>query len=189
MYQAECAPKWVRGAVVYVPGFGRQSITLTYLPQFHLPVDDHHRPPHCGCGCQWHQGCVAACPEMICACADLPAQTSTLRVRPLFASVCWALSDLFRLSAACYQIPIGIQVSLRCCRHNLVRALTRVAQFIWAFILGIGLILLPESPRWLIMKGKEDKAQRSLSRLLQQPVESEAVTVSHPHLYPQLNRH
>merc|ERR1712230_301676 len=60
-------------------------------------------------------------------------------------------------SEACYQIPIGIQ-------------------FIWAFILGIGLILLPESPRWLIMKGKEDKAQRSLSRLLQQPVESEAVT-------------
>ncbi len=38
-------------------------------------------------------------------------------------------------------------------------------QFAWAIILCGGLCFLPETPRWLIMKGKDEKAARSFSRL------------------------
>ncbi|GAA5988498.1 hypothetical protein JCM10908_003589 [Rhodotorula pacifica] len=59
-------------------------------------------------------------------------------------------------SASCYQIPIGIQ-------------------FIWAAILGAGLFVLPESPRWLVVKGHDEKARRALARLFRLPVESPVV--------------
>ncbi|BGP57312.1 hypothetical protein JCM8202_001686 [Rhodotorula sphaerocarpa] len=56
-----------------------------------------------------------------------------------------------------YAIPIGIQ-------------------FAWAFILAGGLAMLPESPRYLIAAGKDEAAQRALSRILQSPPDSEAVS-------------
>ena len=59
-------------------------------------------------------------------------------------------------NANCFRIPIGIQ-------------------FVWAAILATGLALFPESPRYLIMKGHEEKAQRALSRILGQPVDSPEV--------------
>ncbi|GAA5959624.1 hypothetical protein JCM8115_001270 [Rhodotorula mucilaginosa] len=59
-------------------------------------------------------------------------------------------------NASCYQIPIGIQ-------------------FVWAAILGGGLFALPESPRWLVLKGHDEKARRSLARLFRLPVESPVV--------------
>ena len=57
---------------------------------------------------------------------------------------------------ACFRIPIGIQ-------------------FAWAAILATGLAIFPESPRYLIMKGHEEKAQRALSRILGAPVDSPEV--------------
>lgn len=59
-------------------------------------------------------------------------------------------------SEACYRIPIGIQ-------------------FIWAAILSGGLFFLPESPRYLILKGRDDEARRSLGRLLATAPDSEEV--------------
>lgn len=56
-----------------------------------------------------------------------------------------------------YAIPIGIQ-------------------FAWAFILAGGLAMLPESPRYLIAAGKDEAAQRALSRILQSAPDSEAVS-------------
>ena len=58
-----------------------------------------------------------------------------------------------RPDASCYRIPIGIQ-------------------FAWAAILAGGLAVFPESPRWLIMKGREEQAQRALSRILSAPIDS-----------------
>ncbi|KAF7503027.1 hypothetical protein GJ744_004703 [Endocarpon pusillum] len=51
-----------------------------------------------------------------------------------------------RNDSGSYRIPVGLQ-------------------FLWAIILCVGLCFLPETPRWLIMKGKDEKAARSFSRL------------------------
>lgn len=48
-------------------------------------------------------------------------------------------------------------------------------QFAWAAIIGLGVLLLPESPRFLLMKNKTAKGRRALSRLLGQPEDSEEV--------------
>ena len=42
-------------------------------------------------------------------------------------------------------------------------------QFIWGFVLAVGMILLPESPRWLIKKGRDQDAAVALSRLISLP--------------------
>ena len=39
-------------------------------------------------------------------------------------------------------------------------------QFVWAAVLAVGMVFLPESPRWLIKKGREEPAARALGRLL-----------------------
>lgn len=48
-------------------------------------------------------------------------------------------------------------------------------QFAWAIILAGGLACLPESPRYLIAAGKDEAAQRALSRILQSPADSDIV--------------
>jgi sugar porter (SP) family MFS transporter len=45
-------------------------------------------------------------------------------------------------------------------------------QFLWALILGTGLFLLPESPRYYVKNGKLDKATHALSILRGQPRDS-----------------
>lgn len=55
--------------------------------------------------------------------------------------------------APAFQIPIAIQ-------------------FVWAAIIGGGVLLLPESPRYLLMKNKVAQGQRSLARLINQSPES-----------------
>jgi MFS family permease len=61
-----------------------------------------------------------------------------------------------RLDTGSYRIPIGVQ-------------------FLWALILGIGLIFLPESPRYFIKKGELEKAAIALSRVRSQPVDSDYI--------------
>lgn len=56
-----------------------------------------------------------------------------------------------------YQIPIGIQ-------------------FVWAAILAFGIAILPESPRWLLYKGRGEASRKSLAWLVGQPADSEAVS-------------
>ena len=55
-------------------------------------------------------------------------------------------------SQTSWRIPIGVQ-------------------FIWGFILAVGMIFLPESPQWLIKKERNDGAARALSRLVSLPLE------------------
>ncbi|GAA5971626.1 hypothetical protein JCM8115_005885 [Rhodotorula mucilaginosa] len=100
MYQSECAPKSIRGAIV---GAYQWMITIGLL--------------------------IAA--VVVNATKDRNDQGS------------WA-------------IPIGIQ-------------------FAWAIILAGGLACLPESPRYLIAAGKDEAAQRALSRILQSPADSDIV--------------
>ncbi|KAF8586328.1 MFS monosaccharide transporter [Ramaria rubella] len=90
MYQSECSPKWIRGAVVSAYQW---AITIGLLLASVVNNATQNRQDH-----------------------------------------------------SAYRIPIAIQ-------------------FIWAFVLAGGMFFLPESPRWLIKRGREDAAAKSLSRL------------------------
>ncbi len=90
MYQSECAPRWIRGAVVSAYQW---AITIG-----------------------------------------------------LFLASIVAYATERRTDTGAYRIPIAIQM-------------------LFAIILSIGLLFLPESPRWLVKKGHHDKAARSLARL------------------------
>jgi SP family sugar:H+ symporter-like MFS transporter len=90
MYQGECAPRWIRGAVV---SLYQWCITIGLLLASVVNNATKDRPDH-----------------------------------------------------SAYRITIGVQ-------------------FIWAFVLSIGIFLLPESPRWLIRRGDMARATRSLERL------------------------
>jgi sugar porter (SP) family MFS transporter len=69
---------------------------------------------------------------------------------------CVVYSTQNRRDTGSYRIPIAVQ-------------------FLWALILGIGLALLPESPRFWVKKGKLDKAAHALSRVRGQPIDSEYI--------------
>jgi MFS family permease len=62
-----------------------------------------------------------------------------------------------RMDSSVYRIPMGLQ-------------------WLLASVLGIGLFLLPESPRWYVKKGREEDAARALGTLRGQPANSEYVT-------------
>ncbi|KAL1900544.1 hypothetical protein Sste5346_002267 [Sporothrix stenoceras] len=72
----------------------------------------------------------------------------------LASVVCYAVQN--RTNTGAYRIPIAIQ-------------------FAWAIILATGLMLLPDSPRYFVKKGRLEDAARSLSRLRGQPRESEYI--------------
>ncbi|KAI0388856.1 general substrate transporter [Xylariaceae sp. FL0594] len=61
-----------------------------------------------------------------------------------------------RSDTGSYRVPIGIQ-------------------FAWALILGIGLFILPESPRYFVKKGRLEDAAKALAYCRGQPVESEYI--------------
>ncbi|TKA80260.1 hypothetical protein B0A49_01819 [Cryomyces minteri] len=48
-------------------------------------------------------------------------------------------------------------------------------QFLWALILGTGLFLLPESPRYYVKKGKLEAAAKSLASVRGQPIGSQYI--------------
>lgn len=58
-----------------------------------------------------------------------------------------------RQDSGAYRIPISIQ-------------------FLWALILALGLLMLPESPRYWVKRRRLDKAAKALSRVRGQPAES-----------------
>ncbi|KAH7115388.1 general substrate transporter [Dactylonectria estremocensis] len=74
----------------------------------------------------------------------------------LAAVVVYATQD--RDDASSYRIPIGIQ-------------------FPWAFILGGGLLFLPDSPRYFVKRGRIEDAIDALSRVRGQPRDSNYVQV------------
>ncbi|KAL1691222.1 general substrate transporter [Schizophyllum commune] len=91
MYQSECAPKWIRGAVVS--------------------------------GYQW-----------------------TITIGLLLAAIVNNATKN-RDDASSWRIPTAIQ-------------------FVWAAVLAGGMCLLPESPRWLVKRGKDEAASGAMARLL-----------------------
>lgn len=62
-----------------------------------------------------------------------------------------------RNDSGSYRIPISIQI-------------------LWALILGIGLLFLPESPRYHVKKQNPEMARKVLARLRDQPIDSAYIT-------------
>ncbi|KAE8447451.1 hypothetical protein EG329_010724 [Mollisiaceae sp. DMI_Dod_QoI] len=73
----------------------------------------------------------------------------------LFAA-CVSIGTQSLLSSAAYRIVIGVQ-------------------FLWALWLGLGLLFMPESPRWFMMKGKEEKAKKALAQIYRRSADSDFV--------------
>ncbi|KXX74782.1 putative glucose transporter rco-3 [Madurella mycetomatis] len=69
---------------------------------------------------------------------------------------CVVYATANRNDTGSYRIPIAIQ-------------------FLWALILGVGLFILPESPRFHVMKGKLDAAAKDLSLLRGQPLDCDYI--------------
>jgi sugar porter (SP) family MFS transporter len=82
---------------------------------------------------------------------------------------------------SCYQFAITVGIMLASCvayathaRHDSGAFRIPIAlQFLWAIILAGGLMMLPESPRYYVKKGRLDLAIRALSRVRGQPMESD----------------
>jgi sugar porter (SP) family MFS transporter len=74
----------------------------------------------------------------------------------ILLSNCVVYATQNRRDTGSYRIPIAVQ-------------------FLWALILGTGLALLPESPRYFVKKGKLDRAAKALARVRGQPVDSEYI--------------
>ncbi|CAM9014175.1 unnamed protein product [Wickerhamomyces anomalus] len=88
---------------------------------------------------------------------------------------------------SCYQFAITIGLLLASCvnkgTHNRDDSgsyrIPLAIQFLWALILSIGMIFLPETPRFFVHKGKSDEAMKSLARLRKLPAD-------HPQLVDEL---
>jgi MFS family permease len=74
----------------------------------------------------------------------------------LMLASCVDYGTATRTDSSSYRIPIALQL-------------------LWALILGTGLLLLPESPRYFVKKGDLDKAAASLSRVRGQPQDSDYI--------------
>ncbi|KAI9281698.1 putative glucose transporter rco-3 [Umbelopsis sp. AD052] len=71
----------------------------------------------------------------------------------LLLAACVTYGTENRTDSSSYRIPIALQM-------------------LWALILGIGLIFLPESPRFFVKKNNLDKARAALARVRGQPEDS-----------------
>ncbi|CAM1501160.1 Fc.00g103220.m01.CDS01 [Cosmosporella sp. VM-42] len=65
-------------------------------------------------------------------------------------------SSARRNDTGCYRIPVAVQ-------------------FAWSLVLFFGMLLLPETPRFLIKKGRHDKAAKALGRIRRLPGDHPAV--------------
>jgi hypothetical protein len=74
----------------------------------------------------------------------------------ILLAACVVYGTKERKDTGAYRIPIAIQ-------------------FPWALILGGGLMLLPDSPRYFVKKGRIEDAALALARLRGQPKESEYI--------------
>ncbi|KAJ7717619.1 monosaccharide importer [Mycena maculata] len=101
---------------------------------------------------------------------------------PMYQSEC-APKNIRGLIVGLYQLAITIGALLAAIVLNATKdfddhsawRIPIAIQFAWAFVLGGGMVLLPESPRYLMYKGRVDAARVALSRLTNQPADSEAV--------------
>ncbi|KAF8165953.1 monosaccharide importer [Crassisporium funariophilum] len=109
---------------------------------------------------------------------------------PMYQSEC-APKSIRGLIVGLYQLAITIgallaAIVLNATKNQASHSAWRTpiaVQFAWAAVLGGGMMLLPESPRYLLLKGRQQEARKSLGRLMTRPhdspeVESECLEIS-----------
>nr|CAD1814654.1 monosaccharide transporters [uncultured fungus] len=101
---------------------------------------------------------------------------------PMYQSKCapkslrGAIVGLYQLAITIGALLAAIVLNATQHRPNHSSWRTPIAvQFAWAAILSGGMLLLPESPRFLLKKGRVDSGKKSLSRLMTMPVDSPEV--------------
>ncbi|KAI0764305.1 AmMst-1 [Trametes elegans] len=95
---------------------------------------------------------------------------------PMYQSEC-APRQVRGALVACYQWAISIGILLAAVVNNAAKdraghsswQVATGVQFVWAAVLCVGMVWLPETPRWLVMKGRGDAALKALSRLRSLP--------------------
>ncbi|KAJ7755166.1 monosaccharide importer [Mycena metata] len=101
---------------------------------------------------------------------------------PMYQSEC-SPKNIRGLIVGLYQLAITIgallaAIVLNATKDKQSHAAWRIpiaVQFCWAFILGGGMLLLPESPRYLLYKDRVHDARRALGRLTNRPADSPEV--------------
>ncbi|KAF9515075.1 hypothetical protein BS47DRAFT_1381619 [Hydnum rufescens UP504] len=101
---------------------------------------------------------------------------------PMYQSEC-APKKIRGLIVGLYQLAITFgalfaAIVLNATKNQLSHSAWRTpiaVQFVWAFVLGGGMALLPESPRYLLYKDRVPAARKALSRLLSRPEDSPEV--------------
>ncbi|KAK2626559.1 hypothetical protein QTJ16_003734 [Diplocarpon rosae] len=94
------------------------------------------------------------------------------------------------LSMGCYQFAITIGLFLAACitygtQHREDSGAYRIPislQFVWVLILSLGMLSLPESPRFYVRKGNDKKARSCLAKLRRQSVSSLCILEEHAEL-------
>ncbi|KAH0544218.1 hypothetical protein FGG08_001663 [Glutinoglossum americanum] len=79
----------------------------------------------------------------------------------------------------CYQLAITLGLLIAAVVNNATKdrndtgsyRIPVAVQFAWALVLIVGMLLLPETPRYLIKTGRMDEAAKALSRLRRLPVD------------------
>lgn len=80
---------------------------------------------------------------------------------------------------SCYQWAITIGIFLAACINQGTHKINSSAsyriplaiQILWGLILGFGMFLLPETPRFFVSKGRHEEAAKALARLRKLPVD------------------
>ena len=87
------------------------------------------------------------------------------------------------LIVGCYQLAITIGLLLAAVVDNATKdrndsgsyRIPIAVQFAWSIVLVAGMLILPETPRYLIRRGRYDKAAQSLAKTRRLPVDHEAI--------------
>ncbi|KAF7316512.1 Monosaccharide importer [Mycena indigotica] len=101
---------------------------------------------------------------------------------PMYQSEC-APKSLRGLIVGLYQLAITLGALISAIVLNATKdfgdhsawRIPIAVQFVWAFVLGGGMLLLPESPRYLLYKGRVNAARKALSRFTKTPPNSPEV--------------
>jgi SP family sugar:H+ symporter-like MFS transporter len=116
---------------------------------------------------------------MVCKCIGGVGLGHIIAAAPIYGAECTAASKRGMLMAL-YNIGLGMgnAIAAAVClgssayTTNLAWQIPIICQIPLAAILGLGVMMFPESPRWLLNKGREEAARKSFARFYEKDPQS-----------------